>query len=55
MIDLISALPMPLILGAVGIILLIYRYRGKLAYVKRESNIRMTLAFVMIISEMSYF
>lgn len=43
------------ILLAVGIILLIYRYRYKLANAKHESNIRMTLAFIMIISEMSYF
>ena len=43
------------ILLAVGIILLIYRYRDKLANAKHESNIRMTLAFIMIISEMSYF
>lgn len=43
------------ILIAIAVILLIYRYRDRLANAKHESNIRMTLAFIMIISEMSYF
>ena len=39
----------------IGIIYLMYRYRDKLGEMKNEHIIRYTLAFVMIISEMSYF
>ena len=38
-----------------AVILLIYRYRDKIRTCKREETIRYVLAFMMIISEMSYF
>lgn len=43
------------ILLAVGVILLIYKYRETLKNFKHEEKIRYTLAFVMIVCEMSYF
>lgn len=43
------------ILVAVGIIFLIYRFRNTLRDLKREHYFRYTLAFLMILSEMSYY
>lgn len=43
------------ILIAVGIIFLIYRFRNHLRNMKREHYIRYALAFLMILSEMSYY
>ena len=43
------------ILIAVGIIFLIYRFRNHLRDMKREHYIRYALAFLMILSEMSYY
>ena len=43
------------ILLMIGIMFLIVKYRDKLKVCKNEERIRLTLAFVMIISEMSYF
>lgn len=43
------------ILVAVGIIFLIYRFRNNLRDMKREHYIRYALAFLMILSEMSYY
>ncbi|MBE6537130.1 MAG: TIGR02206 family membrane protein [Ruminococcaceae bacterium] len=43
------------ILLMIGIILLIYRYRDFLKTFKHEEKIRYALAFIMIISEMSYY
>lgn len=43
------------ILIAAGVIYLIYRFRDPLYHYKNESRIRLTLAFMMIICEMSYF
>lgn len=43
------------ILIAVGIIFLIYRFRNNLQDMKRERYFRYTLAFLMILSEMSYY
>lgn len=40
---------------AVAIIYLIYRYRNELAGSKHEMSLRYAMAFVMIVSEMSYF
>lgn len=43
------------ILVAAGIIFLIYRGRDKIRDMKRESTFRYALAFIMIVSEMSYY
>lgn len=43
------------ILVAVGIIFLIYRFRDDIRSMKREANFRYVLAFMLIISELSYF
>ena len=43
------------ILITVGIIFLIYRFRDNIRSMKREINFRYVLAFMMIISEMSYY
>ena len=43
------------ILIAIGVILLIYRFRDNIRDRKREANFRYVLAFMMIISELSYF
>lgn len=43
------------ILVAAGVIYLIYRYRDRLGESKWDTRIRYTLAFAMIICEMSYF
>ena len=43
------------ILLMVGVIVLIYLYRDKLASLKNEKTVRMALAFTLIITEMSYF
>lgn len=43
------------ILLMIAIIFLIYRYREPLRESKYEKNLRYTMAFIMIISEMSYF
>ena len=43
------------ILIMLGVILLIYRYRKPLADWKWEKNIRYVMAFILIISEMSYY
>lgn len=43
------------ILFAIGIIYLIYRCRDKLRSSKRETSLRYVLAFLMILSEMSYY
>lgn len=43
------------ILLMVGVILLIYKYRDWLKNCKHEEKIRYALAFIMIISEMSYY
>ncbi len=45
---------MPIVV-MVGLIFLIYRYREKLRDSQYEKNFRYVMAFVMIISEMSYF
>ena len=43
------------ILFAVALIFLIYRYRQKISTLKHESSLRYVLAFILIISEMSYY
>ena len=43
------------IMIAAAIIFLIYRYRQELALCKRESTIRHILAFIMILSDMTYY
>ena len=43
------------ILTAVAIILLIWRFKDKIAAFKNEKAFRYTLAFMLIVSEMSYF
>ncbi|MBE6942225.1 MAG: TIGR02206 family membrane protein [Ruminococcaceae bacterium] len=43
------------ILIAIGIIFLIYRFRDNIRDMKREVNFRYVLAFLLIISEMSYY
>ncbi len=43
------------ILALVAVVFLIYRYRDKIRDLKCEKNIRLTLAFMLIITEMSYF
>ena len=43
------------ILIAIGIILLVYRFRDNIRDMKREVNFRYVLAFMMIVSEMSYY
>ena len=43
------------ILLMIGVIILIYFYRDKIKNLKCEKNIRMTLAFTLIIVEMAYF
>lgn len=43
------------ILIAIGIIFLICRFRDNIRNMKREANFRYVLAFMMIISELSYF
>lgn len=43
------------ILVMVAIIVLIYRYRKQLSAYKHEEKIRLAMAFVLIITEMSYF
>ncbi len=45
---------LPIVL-MIGIIYLIYRFRDKIAAYKHEGRIRLALALVMIITEMSYF
>ncbi len=45
---------MPILVTA-GIILLIYHFRRGIRDLKNESNLRYVLAFIMIISEMSYY
>ena len=43
------------ILVAIGLIYLIFRFRNKIRGSKREAIIRYVMAFIMIVSEMSYF
>ncbi len=43
------------ILVMIGIIFLIYKYRDKLREYKHEDKLRLAMAFVLIITEMSYF
>jgi hypothetical integral membrane protein (TIGR02206 family) len=43
------------ILVAAGVILLIYRYRSNIRDLKNEHRFRYTLAFMLILSEMSYY
>ena len=43
------------ILVMVGIIVLIYKYRAKILAYKHEDTVRLAMAFVLIITEMSYF
>lgn len=43
------------ILIAAGVIYLIFRYRKQLGTYKNEKNIRLALAFICIVTEMSYF
>lgn len=45
---------LPILLAA-GVIYLIFRYRKQLAAVKNEKNIRLAMAFICIVTEMSYF
>ena len=45
---------LPIII-AIGVIFLVYKFRGKIASVKGEEKIRLGLALTLIITEMSYF
>ena len=45
---------LPILFG-VGVVYLIFRFRNELASSKDEAKIRLTLALIMIITEMSYF